>query len=76
MSILSYTFNLFNEEIFRKSKVNLISRVMIMNKIIERLQPCSDLHQIGPHKKTCELNDTHHLGYGSSDGVTLTRRAG
>ena len=49
---------------------------MIMNKIIVRLQPCSDLPQMGPHKQTGELNDVFHLGYGSSDGVTLKRRAG
>ena len=56
MPILSYAFKLFNEKIFRKTKVNLISRVMIMNKIIERLQPCSDLPQIGPHKETGKVN--------------------
>ena len=44
------------KKIFRKTKVNLISRVMIMNKIIERLQPCSDLPQIGPHKETGKVN--------------------
>ena len=52
------------KKIFRKTKVNLISRVMIMNKIIESLQPCMDLPQIGPHKETVKVNDPHHLGYG------------